>query len=119
MTVSQVAVRKYHCQWKIKTKINKKRERRSGFASPWLIVAAFLVFSGIYVYCINGNATKGYQIKKIEKEIEELKKENENLLIKEAELKSLYRIEESTKKLNMAETVQVSFIEEKSPVAMK
>ena len=48
-----------------------------------------------------------------------LKKESERLRIKEAELKSLYRIEESSRDLEMSEPAQVSFIEEKSPVALK
>ncbi len=119
MTTSRVVIRGSYCRWKTKTNKNIKEILRPGFVSPWFVVAVFIAFSGIYLYFINSGAIKGYEMRQIEKEISSLKKESEELRIKEAELKSLYRIEESSRRLNMAQTLQVSFIEEKSPLAMK
>lgn len=120
-TASRVAIGGNYCRWKTKTNRNTniKNYSRPGFVSPWFVIAVFLIFSGIYLYYTNSSAAKGYQIRQVEKEISDLKKENEQLKIREAELKSLYNIEELSRELNMAKAVQVSFIEEKSPVAMK
>ena len=119
MTAGRMVIKRNYCHWKTKTNSNKKKQIKAGFISPWFVIFLFVLASGVYLYFINCSATKGYQVRQIEKDIADLKKENETLRIKEAELKSLYRIEESSKQLNMAETVQVSFIENGSPVAMK
>ena len=121
-TASRVVMRgNFHRYGKIKTtrNTNTKEFLPKGFASSWLVIGAFLLVAALYLYCINSTATKGYQVKQTEKEITELQKENEQLRIKEAELKSLYNIEESSRKLNMAETTQISYLEEKSPLAMR
>jgi uncharacterized membrane protein (DUF106 family) len=121
MTSSRVVIRGNFCPLRPKTKINTNTSQKisPGFISPWFVVPVLLILISVYIFCINNSATKGYKIRKIEKEITELKSENEKLRIKEAELKSLYRIEEVSRKLNMADTVEIGFIEEKSPVAMK
>ena len=121
MTTNRLVVGGNYCHWK--TKINTETDIKDilkpGFVSPWFVVVVCVIFAGIYLYFINNSATKGYQMRQIEKEISDLQKENEQLKIREAELKSLYQIEASSKELNMAETVQVGYIDEKSPVAMK
>lgn len=119
MTTSRMVIRGSYCQAKPNININIKGAILPGFASPWVVVALLLVIAGFYIYCINSSATKGYQMRQVETEITDLEKENEQLRIKEAELKSLYRIEESSKSLNMAEPAEISYIEEKGPVAMK
>ncbi|GBE16998.1 cell division protein FtsL [bacterium BMS3Abin15] len=84
------------------------------------VVVFFIILSGIiYMYSINNSAVKGYKIRQEEKEISGLKKSNEQLRIKEAELKSLYHIEEISKKLNMTELNNISYIDETSPVALR
>jgi hypothetical protein len=121
MTTNRIVIRGSYCHWRAKTNsnTNKKEIFKLGFISPWFVVAAFVLFSSAYLYFINSSATKGYQVRQVEKEITDLKKEEEHLKIKEAELKSLYHIEETSKNMNLAETLQVSYISEKSPMAMK
>lgn len=110
----------YSWQQNTKRKTNTEIKNIKGFInSGFLIVALLFVAAALYVYSINSSAVKGYQIKQVEKEIMELKKENEDLKIKEAQLKSLYHIEESSKNLNMGDLKNVSYIEESGPVAMK
>lgn len=108
----------YSWQQNTKTKTEKKSIKGS-INSTVLIVALLLVSGAVYLYSINSSAAKGYQIRQVEKDIQNLKKENEDLKIKEAELKSLYRIEESSKNLNMGDLKNISYIEETGPVAMK
>lgn len=98
----------------------KQNENVSGSASLSFAIIFFVLLAGIlYIYSINGSAVKGYKMRQAEKEINGLKKENEKLIIKEAELKSLYNIEEASKKLNMNEMNNISYVDEKSPVALK
>ncbi|MCX6765846.1 MAG: hypothetical protein NT136_02715 [Candidatus Moranbacteria bacterium] len=122
MTGSRVLVKGGYCHWGTVAAKNKDKYKiqKPGFASPWFVVALFIALAGIlYLYFINSSATKGYQIRQVEKDISQLKKENEQLRIKEAELKSLYYIEETSKQFNMSEAANISYIEEKSPVALK
>ena len=103
-----------------KTKTNSRRNRNLGSINLSFVIVFFLALSGmIYLYSINGSAVKGYKIRQAETEISELKKENEKLMIKEAELKSLYHIEEASKELNMDELNDISYIDEISPVAFR
>jgi hypothetical protein len=126
----KLAVISRYCKWQPKPariatrsiaggiKIKRNTKISSGSINLTFAVLIFIVVAGLfYLYSTNSNAVQGYQIKNIEKELSNLKNDNEKLRIKEAELKSLYRIEESTKNLNMEETKIVSYVEEQGPVA--
>jgi cell division protein FtsL len=86
---------------------------------PVGIAIIVIVLGAFYLYTTNKVAVQGFAIRGAEKEIAQLKQANNQLRIQEAELKSLYRIEESGKRLNMFEPVQVSYIEESSPIALR
>lgn len=108
------------CKWqpKIKKNIHTQKTKVAGFINPIFVVFGCAAFSGLlYLYSINHTAVKGLEIRTIEKEISQMQNENENLKIKEAELKSLYKIEESSKNLNMSQLKDVKYIEETGPVA--
>jgi cell division protein FtsL len=110
----------YSWQQAAKRKTNTKEKNIKGFInSTVLIIALLFVCGAIYLYSINNSAVKGYQVKQVEKEIQDLKKQNDDLKIKEAELKSLYHVEESSKNMNMEDLKNISYIEETGPVAMK
>ncbi len=84
------------------------------------VLAALVCVAGIfYIFEVNNLATKGYEIGNLEKELDKLKKENENLRIQEAELKSMYKIEEKTKDLNMIVPGDISYINLPGDMAMK
>lgn len=90
----------------------------AGFISPVFIVLACTAFSGLfYIYSVNQTAVKGLAIRNAEKEILQQQKNNESLKIKEAELKSLYRIEDSSRSLNMVDASNVKYLEESPAVA--
>ncbi|NTV41137.1 MAG: hypothetical protein HGA61_02590 [Candidatus Moranbacteria bacterium] len=123
MTKRTVVIRKKSCSWqpniKRKTQITlKPREGEAGFINPVFIVLACAVFSGVfYVYSINQTATKGIAIQRAEKEIVLRKNENDSLRIKEAEVKSLYHIEEASKEMNMVSPQNIIYLEESPAVA--
>jgi cell division protein FtsL len=103
----------------ISQEINKKTKIIAGSIKLSFIVWFLIVLAGaIYLYSINSSAVKGNQMQKLEKEITNLKSQNEQLRIKEAELRSLYRIEEESRKLNMSAAVNITYIEDSGPMAM-
>lgn len=124
MTKRTIVIRKNSCwQKNIKRKtlpqiVQERHTQTAGFISPVFIVLASAAFSGLfYIYSVNQTATKGIAIRNAEQEIAMRQKENEALKIKEAELKSLYHIEQSSKELNMVDSVSVKYLEENPIVA--
>jgi cell division protein FtsL len=81
-----------------------------------VLVCALGVF---YIFEVNNMATKGYEIDKLEKQLNDLQKNNDRLQIEAAELKSMYKIEEKTKDLNMIAPKDVSYMNLPGNVAMK
>lgn len=123
MLKRRVVIRKKSLEWKPqqKTKIKQKRQmiNTSGFISPVMIAVVFAMFAGFfYIYSINQSAVKGYEIRQIEKKISQISNDNELLKIKEAEFRSFYKIEETSKNLNMLEVTDVTYIDTASPLAL-
>lgn len=118
-----IVIRKASCNWQENTKrkimpAQVQKTNAAGFISPVFVVLACTAFSGLfYIYSVNQTAVKGIAIRSAEKEISQQEKNNESLKIKEAELKSLYHIEETSKQLNMAPVASVKYIEEVPSVA--
>lgn len=69
-----------------------------GFSSGSVFVVACICLLGIlYLFTINSVTTKGNLTSNLERDISELKAENEKLTLKEAELRSLDKIGEAVK----------------------
>jgi spore maturation protein CgeB len=122
-----VVIRKKSCNWqpKIKRKIQKQAQpktafklKNAGFINPVLIVAACAVFFGfLYLYSINQTATKGIEIHNAEKQVAQVENENESLKIKEAQLESLYQIQDASQNLNMVNVDHSDYVEQNPSVA--
>jgi cell division protein FtsL len=126
MTNRTVVIRKKSCGWRPKTKrkiqpiitAQAVKNRTAGFISPVFIVLACMAFSGLfYMYSVNQTAIKGIEASRVQRQIDDEKKRNESLKIKEAELESLYRIEDASKQLDMVAATNVNYIEESPAVA--
>lgn len=93
----------------------------SGAVHPMVLLAAFAFFSSAvsYLYAINLGATQGYETRKYEQEISELRKENGKLRVTEAELRSLGKIEEATKERDMIVPDSPTFIGGHGQVAFR
>lgn len=123
MTKRTVVIRRKSCNWQpnIKRKIKPQvapKARMAGFISPVFVVLACTAFSGLfYIYSVNQTAVKGFEIRKAENEIAAQQKENKSLKIKEAELKSLYHIEDVSRHLEMVNSSGVKYLEEAPSVA--
>lgn len=106
-------------------KVAREKDSALGGAKISLVSIGFvfliiLFLSGVfYLYQVNSLATQGFEIKKIEKEIQTVEKENKQLQIKEIELRSMNNIEKATEDLNLVNSSNVTYIEVAGPVAMK
>lgn len=97
-----------------------KNQPKMGRVTLSFVLATLISAMGIfYIFEVNNLATKGYEIRDLEKKLERLKKENEMLGIQAAELKSMYKIEEKTKELNMVVPKNVTYLNLPGDVAMK
>lgn len=91
----------------------QESNRTLGFAKTKILVAVFaLMICVAYLGIINISAVKGYEIREIENEISELRKENKRLQIQVAELNSSYNIKGELEGLNMVEAEDVVYISE-------
>ncbi|MDD3487194.1 MAG: cell division protein FtsL [Candidatus Moranbacteria bacterium] len=102
----------------------KKARRKQPAKTGWTTLNFFLVvmicaFGVAYIFEVNQVATQGYQIRDLEKQVDQLKDDNEKLQIKEAQLRSMYDIEEKAKNLNMTAPKDVSYMSLPGNVAMK
>jgi len=107
---------------KKEAKIKLKQKSNSGIFLP--VISAFSVImifisGAFYLYQVNDLATKGYEIRDIENQIQMLEKESKKMKIKEVELRSMYNIEKSTQELNLISPQSVTYVEMESSVAMK
>jgi cell division protein FtsL len=92
--------------------IKNKSNIHIGFAKIKLLaIFLCLLVCVIYLGVINTIAVKGYEVKKVEQKIEELRRENKQLEIEEAELNSFYNIKDSIGNLNMVEAQEVVYID--------
>ena len=96
-----------------------------GGARVSLLSACFFLITGMvalgacYLYQVNDLATKSYEMKDMETRIQELQKEGKKMQIKEIELRSMYNLEKATENLELVNAQNVTYVEMKSPMAMK
>jgi len=118
------------------TKFSKKfqSQRRARLSKPSLFsklkisrqklsVALFLclIITGFaYLAVINSVSTRGFEIKNLEKRVEDLKEENKKLEMKTADLQSMEVIAQASKALDLEPAEKVEYLEVKAPyVALK
>lgn len=86
-----------------------------------LTVAFFFGVGGMYVFAVNERAVYGYDIRTLEKELTVLKKENAQLRLREAEGRSLLKVEAGSATLRMerADPIDQVTVEKSGPVAYR
>lgn len=89
-----------------------KNKNYFGFVKiKMFVISLGLLVCGAYLGIMNTTAVKGYEVRKVEEQIEELRKENKQLQIEEAELNSFYNIKDNIGNLNMVEVKDVVYID--------
>jgi len=72
----------------------------------------------IYLWQINGLATKGYKIKDLEEKVSQIKDQNKKLELEVTELRSSARIAAKLKELNLVEVARVEYLTDSGSVAI-
>lgn len=84
-----------------------------------ILILAVMLAGAFYLYQVNNLATKGYEIKEVESQIQKLQTDSQKLKIRETELRSMYNLEKETQNLDLVNPTSVSYLELNGPVAMK
>ncbi len=98
----------------------KTKPARVGRVTLNFLLVVLICMAGVlYIFEVNDRATLGYKYKQKEQKIQELKDQNAKLKIREAELRSMYNIEQKTKELNMIVPQNISYMSLPGNMAMK
>lgn len=81
-----------------------------GTSSRIALVACILVFGIMYLMKTSTLATKGYAITDLQKQMNELERENERLQVRIAELGSMTNIEDRLKSMSLVAVDHVEYI---------
>lgn len=78
---------------RIKRRTVSQKMKESELLIGFVVVCVILILSMFYIYQISSIATNGYEIEEYEKKLDELKKDNQKINIKLADLKSIINFE--------------------------
>jgi len=93
--------------------LNPKIKKRINFGNTGLriLLLTLIIFAGLsYLYYINQTATGGFDIKGVENQIEQMKKDSKQLEVRAAELQSLATIEQANEELEMVATTSIEYL---------
>ena len=77
------------------------------------------VAGGAYIFSVNKSSVQGYEMRTLEREIAELKKKNVELKVKEAEARSLSRVEEGGATLRMERVTESQVLDPENTIAIR
>jgi cell division protein FtsL len=84
-----------------------------------ILISVVVICGAFYLYQVNALVSKGYAVQRLESQIADLQKANDNGNIQETELRSMYNIEKSTQNLGLVSSSDATYLELNGPVAMK
>lgn len=92
-----------------------------GLERAKILIFVLLIISGLaYFWQINSLSTRGFKIKELEKDIQQLKSDNQKLELEVTNEQSMFNLDEQIKSLNMVELTQVEYLRPTGPaVAVK
>ncbi len=105
-----------------KKNINPQEKKEKGTqknSSIFILVFLIIIAGSFYLYQVNDLATKGFEVRDLEKQIQNLQKNGKQMQIREVELRSMYNIEKSTQELDLVSPSNITYLEINGPVAMK
>jgi len=111
------------CNNKQKRLNQGKKARRARCLDLNLTVRVFLlgaVFLSVFAYVltVNNGSVKGFEISKLESQITDLNRQNQELSDKVEATKTLSNLEEKVKNLNMVSVSKIEYLNVSGPVAM-
>ncbi len=116
-----IAARRSYCIYRrgVKKQKIKQHKTAQGFGSLGIFMVVLVIFFGIiYLFSVNDIATKGDEIYTVEQSIQNLTRQNEQLIIQEAQLRSLENVEDVIKDKEMQEIKEPTYINREFFVAL-
>ncbi len=83
------------------------------------VMAFLIIFGMVYLTQVNSTSTKGYEIKKLESRLTELKEQQKRLDLEAAALKSVQNLEAEVKVLNLIPSQGIRYLPKESDYAYK
>ncbi|MEA3322873.1 MAG: hypothetical protein U9Q12_01500 [Patescibacteria group bacterium] len=121
MSKINIARRRSYCIYRRSVKKQKIKQHTTaqGFSSIGAFMFVLIVGVGVlYLFSTNEVAIKGDKIYTIEQDIKTLTRDNEQLIIQEAQLRSLESVENVIQDHDMTEIVEPTYIERETLVAL-
>ena len=81
-----------------------------------IIFSFLIIFSSAYFWQVTSLSMKGYQIKNLDKQIQQLKKDSQGLELEVTAEKSMLNVDERVKGLNLVAVQKVEYLNVVSPV---
>ncbi|PID52780.1 MAG: hypothetical protein CR972_00290 [Candidatus Moraniibacteriota bacterium] len=116
-----VARRRSYCVYRRGARQLNRRKHvtAQGFGSVGFFLFVCVILTGVlYLFSTNDIAIKGDEIYDIEQEINRLSRENEQLVIQEAQLRSLENVENTVKNGGMEEVSDPIYVDREMYVAL-
>ncbi len=89
---------------------------------PWLrvfLIAVTLTLGALYIWQVNVASTRGYVVRDLQDQIEQLRRDDERLKMEVAKLQSVDSVTTRMQMLGLVKIDQVKFISGDSSVAMR
>jgi len=100
-----------------------RRRKGSGGLSSWagiaLLSCAAILLSGGYLAQISATASKGYAIRSLQNEIDDLKSEKERLEFEVAKDRSMAVVEDKVAAMGMVPVSEIEYLDVQEPVVAK
>ncbi len=118
-----IAGRQSYCIYRRHCRTQSNRVRRAQTAQGFSAVGVFLfvgvvLTSVLYLFSMNEAAIQGDVMYTMEKEIAVLARENEQLVVQEAQLMSLENVERTVQERGMQEVTEAIYIEKDNRIAL-
>jgi cell division protein FtsL len=92
-----------------------KRKTKSTVSSYRLnlaIIASTMILGLVYLFVVNSLGTKGYQIRKLEEQVQAIASDQKSLQLQASDLQSINRIEAQAKQLNFVPNSNVTYLKD-------
>ena len=121
MSMYNKVSRRSYCLYRIERRKQKRKLNTTarGFSAVGTFVFIGIIFVGVlYLFSANDIAVKGDEIYTIENEIKKLSDKNEQLIIEEAQLRSLEDVERVVKDKNMVKIEAPIYLDTDTKIAL-
>ena len=96
----------------IPTELAKKKTKTSAstYRLNLAILTSSIILGLVYLFVVNSLGTKGYEIKKLDQQVQQLETNQKNLQLQASDLQSINRIQTEAQKLNFIPNSNITYL---------